>query len=151
MNICEKVAYLKGLMEGLTIDVESKEGKLFAAIVDVLEDMAYEIEDLGENALDIGDELDAISADLEDVENEVFGCDCDDDDCCCCDDDDDDCCCCDCDEEDYVYEVNCPACGADVIAEESDLMNGEMDCPACGEHLEFDFEEIEEDDEEEDD
>ena len=39
MGISEKVAYLKGLAEGLKLDAESNEGKLFAAIIDVLEDM----------------------------------------------------------------------------------------------------------------
>ena len=46
MGITEKVAYLKGLAEGLGLDKDSKEGKLFAAIIDVLDDMALEIEDL---------------------------------------------------------------------------------------------------------
>ena len=39
MNLTEKVAYLKGLMDGMEIDLETKEGKLFAAIADVLEDL----------------------------------------------------------------------------------------------------------------
>ena len=46
MGISEKVAYLKGLAEGLKLDTESNEGKLFAAIIDVLEDMADEIADM---------------------------------------------------------------------------------------------------------
>ena len=36
MTASEKVAYLKGLAEGLDIDKKSKEGKLFAAIIDTL-------------------------------------------------------------------------------------------------------------------
>ena len=40
MEISEKVAYLKGLAEGLNLDTDSKEGKLIAAIIDVLDDMA---------------------------------------------------------------------------------------------------------------
>ena len=43
MEISEKVAYLKGLAEGLNLDTESKEGKLIAAIIDVLDDMAEKI------------------------------------------------------------------------------------------------------------
>ena len=31
MGISEKIAYLKGLMEGMNVDTESNEGKLFAA------------------------------------------------------------------------------------------------------------------------
>ena len=46
MEISEKVAYLKGLAEGLALDTESKEGKLIAAIIDVLDDIALEIADM---------------------------------------------------------------------------------------------------------
>ena len=38
MEITEKVAYLKGLMEGMELDTEKKEGKLLAAIIDILDD-----------------------------------------------------------------------------------------------------------------
>mgnify|MGYP000736459654 FL=1 len=37
MEISEKVAYLKGLAEGLALDSDTKEGKLIAAIIDVLD------------------------------------------------------------------------------------------------------------------
>ena len=39
MTIGEKVAYLKGLAEGMAVDSETKEGKLFAGILDVLSDI----------------------------------------------------------------------------------------------------------------
>ena len=34
MNISEKAAYLKGLMDGLKLDTDSSEGKMISAIVD---------------------------------------------------------------------------------------------------------------------
>ena len=40
MTVTEKVAYLKGLAEGMAIDENSKEGKLLKAITDVLADLA---------------------------------------------------------------------------------------------------------------
>ena len=46
MEITEKVAYLKGLMEGMKIDTESNEGKVLAAMADILEDIGLELEDL---------------------------------------------------------------------------------------------------------
>ena len=46
MGIIEKVAYLKGLAEGMELDTEKKEGKLIAAIIDLLDDIALELEDL---------------------------------------------------------------------------------------------------------
>ena len=46
MSISEKVAYLEGLAEGLALDTETKEGKLLAAIVDVLGEIAEELEEI---------------------------------------------------------------------------------------------------------
>ena len=39
MTISEKSAYLKGLMDGMKLDTESNEGKMIAAIVDLLADV----------------------------------------------------------------------------------------------------------------
>jgi len=149
MTVSEKVAYLKGLAEGLKLDTETKEGKLISVIIDTLEDIALELEDLSDNALDIGDELDAISDDLADVEEVLFGDDDDDDDddededddgCSCCDDD-----CC-CDDEECAYEVTCPSCGEDIVIDETDLEKGVISCPKCNEKLEFEFDEDDEED-----
>ncbi|MBE6948914.1 MAG: hypothetical protein E7456_03605 [Ruminococcaceae bacterium] len=138
MSVVEKVAYLKGLADGLGLDAETKEGKLFSAIIDTLEEMAEEIEELNDNALDIGDELDAISEDLAEVEDIVFGDECDDDcDCGCCDDDDYDF----DDEDDCEISVVCPACNDELIIDESILELGQIECPNCGETLEFEFDE----------
>ena len=151
MTISEKVAYIKGLAEGLGLSEETKEGKVLKAVIDVLADIASEIDDLNENQLDIGDELDALSEDLGDVEDIIFGyldeddeyyddeCCCDDD--CCCDDEDED------DEDELEFEATCPECGADIALSEADLNKGSAKCPSCGELLEFEFD-GEEDEEE---
>ena len=145
MTVSEKVAYLKGLAEGLKLDTETKEGKLISVIIDTLEDIALELEELSENALDIGDELDAISDDLSDVEEVLFGDEDDDDDdhdACTCGDDDD--CGCGCGDDECAYEVSCPSCSEDIVIEESDLEKGVIICPKCGEKLEFEFDEDDE-------
>ena len=72
MEITEKVAYLKGLAEGMELDTEKKEGKLLAAIIDVLDDIALEIADMKADQEELYDGLDAVSDDLEDVEDAVF-------------------------------------------------------------------------------
>ena len=73
MTISEKVAYLKGLAEGLAIDTEkSKEGKLISVMIGILEEIGMSIEDLEENAVALGEEIDALSDDLSDVEDVVF-------------------------------------------------------------------------------
>ena len=72
MGISEKIAYLKGLMEGMNVDTVSNEGKLFAAVVDVLDEIALEVEDLTDEVMELGDGLDVISDDLSDVEDIVY-------------------------------------------------------------------------------
>ena len=135
MGISEKVAYLKGLMEGMKVDTESDEGKLFAAIVDVLDEMALEIEDLTDEVVELGDGLDVISDDLSDVEDVVY------------DEDDED----EDDEEEECYATTCPECEEEIFFDDTMLEDGEIECPNCGAKLEFDLSDLanaaEEDDE----
>lgn len=121
MTISEKVAYLKGLAEGLNIDTEkSKEGKLLNVIIGILEEVGMSIEDLEDNMEALGEELDAVSDDLSDVEEVVFE---EDDD----EDDDCDCGCCD----DDFFEVECPNCGEELCIDEDVLEAGSIECPSC--------------------
>ena len=60
MTVVEKAAYLKGLVEGLGIEADSKEGKLWGALNDLLHDMAHEIEDLQASNMDHAEALDEI-------------------------------------------------------------------------------------------
>ena len=118
MTISEKVAYLKGLADGLNIDTEkSKEGKLISVIIDVLEEMGMTIEDLEESVENLGEELDAVSDDLSDVEEAVFEDDDEEDDCCCGDDD--------------FFEVECPNCKEELVIDEDVLLAGAIECPSC--------------------
>ena len=141
MEITEKVAYLKGLAEGMELDTDKKEGKLLAAIIDVLDDMALEIEDLKDAQEELGDGLDAVSDDLEDVEDVVFG-----------EDEDDE------DEDEYEYDepdededcyaTTCPTCEETIYFDESVLEDGEVICPNCGAKLEFDLSDLANDEDE---
>ena len=130
MGISEKIAYLKGLMEGMNVDTESNEGKLFAAVVDVLDEIALEVEDLTDEVMELGDGLDVISDDLSDVEDIVYDEWDDDDD----DDDDDD----EDDEEEECYATTCPECEEEIFFDDTMLEAGEIICPNCGAKLEFD-------------
>ncbi len=125
MTISEKVAYLKGLAEGLGLDTEkSKEGKLISVMVGILEEIGLSIEDLEENALALGEEIDALSDDLADVE-EIFledaphahshadaGCGCG----CGCEDD---------------AELPCPNCGEDIPLTDESFEAGSVTCENC--------------------
>ena len=85
MTISEKSAYLKGLMDGLKLNTEADEGKMIAAIVDMLGDLARKVTDIEDTTIAISDELDEIEEDLDAIEDFIM--DEDDDDY---DDDDDD-------------------------------------------------------------
>lgn len=157
MTISEKSAYLKGLMDGLKLDTETNEGKMIAAIVDLLGDMSKRMVDIEDTTIAISDELDEIEEDLDAIEDFIL------------DEDDED----DWDEdyedyeddEDYydpeeddaedeeepeegfdfgdenstIYEVEC-ACGNVIDFDEEVLESGSIVCPKCGETLEFSFE-----------
>lgn len=137
MTVTERVAYLKGLTEGLDLDTSSKEGKLLSAIIDVLDDVAFEVSDLQEVVGELGEQIDMIDEDLDGLEEIVYDEDDDDDDCDCCDGD--------------LYEIVCPSCGDSIYLDEDMVEEGEMECPNCGEHLEFDFDEEDEETNDEDD
>ena len=141
MEIMERVAYLKGLAEGMELDVEKKEGKLLAAIIDVLEDIAMELEDLWDGEEELAEGLDAVSDDLEDVEDVLFE-DLDDEDYE--DEDDDEYELDELDEDEDCYATTCPTCEEEIFFDESILEDGEVVCPNCGEKLEFDLSSIEE-------
>ncbi len=162
MTISEKSAYLKGLMDGLKLDTETNEGKMIAAIVDLLGDMSKRMVDIEDTTIAISDELDEIEEDLDAIEDFIMDEDDDED----WDDEYKD------DEDDYydpaeddadseedagdepeegfdfgdedstIYEVEC-ACGNIIDFDEEVLESGSIVCPNCGETLEFTFDDDE--------
>lgn len=162
MTVVEKAAYLKGLVEGLGIEPDSRDGKLWGALGELLTDMAHEIEDLQATDMDHAEALDEMAEELsyledlvcdldepEDFEDE--DCDGDCDSCGLCDEDLDD-------EEDVeddedepeydgvIYDVTCPVCGEEISFDEETLDKGSIECPSCGETLEFDLSDEEDQD-----
>lgn len=158
MTISEKSAYLKGLMDGLKLDTETNEGKMIAAIVDLLGDMSKRMVDIEDTTIAISDELDEIEEDLDAIEDFIMDEDDEEDDW---DDEGDDyydpeedededaedeeepeegfdfg------DEDSTIYEVEC-ACGNVIDFDEEVLESGSIVCPNCGETLEFTFDDEE--------
>ncbi len=143
MTIYEKSAYLKGLMDGLNLDTEKAEGKMIAAMVDLLGDLSKRLKDVEETTIAISDELDEIEEDLDAIEDYIL----DEED----EDDWDE----DYEDEDFeeegfdfgdedstIYEVEC-ACGNIINFDEETLEQGSIFCDNCGEKLEFSFEDDE--------
>jgi len=152
MNLTEKAAYLKGLKDGLNLSTESAEGKLIAALIELVDEISVSVTDLEDMSYAITEELDAIEEELDAIEDvlddefeDEYEDDDDEDDE---DDEDED----DEDEDDYdyedeiIYEVKCPTCGEVINLDEEMLDAGSIECPGCGEVLEFDASEVEEED-----
>jgi len=155
MKLTEKIAYMKGLLDGMELDGSTKEGKAILQMAEVMEEMGVYIDDLQSQVDELTELCDLLDKDLGDVETDLY---CDDDDF---DDDDfdlDD----DDDEDndfrigkvlpadyddfdyedsdDYdneIYIVNCPSCDEAVNLTERELEEGSIVCPHCGELLEF--------------
>ncbi len=141
MNLTEKIAYIKGLAEGLALDDSKPEVKVINAIIELLDDITYDVQDMEELYDELSGQVDEIDQDLAEVEEELYGDEDEDDEDY--DDFDDD-----FDDEDYdddndvFYEVTCGACGEKINVSEDVLLEGEINCPNCGEVLEFDFSDI---------
>ena len=131
MEILEKVAYMKGLAEGLGLDTKSKEGKLLTVMIDILDDIALELRDIREDQGELEEALDAVSDDLSDVEACLYESEDEDE------DEEDD-----ADEDEEVYETTCPNCEEEIFFDETILADGCVECPNCGEKLEFDLDSL---------
>ena len=136
MDLNAKAAYIRGLMTGMEFDPESKNGKIIAAMMDLLEEMAATVVE-HDDALDqVYDELETLDQDLDDVISDVYELEDDED------DDDDE-------EPADLYEVTCPNCGAVVTVDEETLLSQDLTCPNC--HAAFDIEIKDEEDEDDKD
>ena len=127
MTISEKVAYIQGLFDGMGLDkAESGEAKILAEMLDVLKEVGAQLETVDATLDEFGEELDAVSDDLADVEEAVF----EDD-----EDEEDD------DLDDDFFEVACPNCGEDLVIDDEVLSAGTIDCPVCGQKFALSFDE----------
>ena len=160
MTTSEKVAYLKGLCEGMEIG-DSKERKLFRTVIEILDDLSSDLSDVQDAVEDLADCMDELGEDMNELEDEYYEhlCDCegcgdceefcgctDDCDDCDCEGDCDDCVCEDCcdyladwddEDDDVFYNVECPGCGFNLTVDEDILAGGRFECPECGELIDF--------------
>ncbi len=165
MNITEKAAYIKGLIDGMELDPAKKETKIINAFVDIIDDIARSIKDTEKDINDmsafmddLGSRIDAMDSRLSDVEDELYSGSSDDDgyngawsrldgDDIWQDSDDDlydeeD------EEEGEEYEIECPECGKIFTFSGSVFDSDEpIKCPKCGCVID-EIEEIDPDDDE---
>lgn len=114
-DLSSRVAYLKGLAEGLNLEAESKEGRLLKAILDVLGEFAEEVETLRARVDEQEEYLEDLDEDVAALEDRVTEAT---------------------EGEEEFFEVQCPHCGETVSYAEEELgEEGPMQlrCPNCGE------------------
>ena len=125
MTITEKVAYVKGLVQGLNLDEEKSEVKVLLKVIELLDDLSLSVSDLEDAYDDIVDQMDAIDEDLCMLEEDFYEEENDNS-----------------DEDEVFYEVTCPTCNETVCVSEPVILEGQIECPGCGQNLEFDFEDV---------
>lgn len=113
-HLYEKVAYLRGLAEGMELKESSKEGKVLMQLIETLEEFTDAIVELDENQLELTDYVETLDEDLEDVEDELY-------------------------EEDLdSLEIQCPQCKEVFLVEDEDLFEDDnLHCPECNEEVEI--------------
>lgn len=122
----ERVAYLKGLADGMQISDSTNEGRLLKAIIEVLDDMAMTVDDIEEVQEQLSEQVDIIDEDLGEVEKVLFE-----------EEEEEE----ECDDEDCLGEVECPNCNETICIEE-DMFSDDGDtlkCPHCGEKIDVDW------------
>lgn len=108
-TIKAKVAYVRGMMDGLAIDLDTKEGKVLSSMLNLMED--------------IGDKIDEIDLRLEELEmyigDDIYNEDCEAN-----------------FEEDDFVEFVCHRCGETIYIDKSIVNNKEeIECPNCAYNL----------------
>ena len=109
----EKVAYLKGLAEGMRLSAENDQSKLMLAVIDALETFAKESEATAAQLTELQEYVEEIDSDVSDLEEVLFSEDDEDEDEYDDDDEDDD------DEDgEGLIEYECPHCGTVIFFDE---------------------------------
>lgn len=119
----ERVAYLRGLAEGMQISDSTNEGKLLKAMLEVLDDVALAVDDVEEVQEQLSEQVDNIDEDLAEIERVIF------------DEEDED-------DDMFFAEIECPYCN-ETISIDEDMIDDDGDtieCPNCHKQIELEWE-----------
>lgn len=151
MSLIEKAAYLRGLYDGMELNVSnSKEAKMLGALIDVVQELAAHVTENEASLSALADEVDDLSevtAELEEAidkkhddsgfrfcDDEDDNWDDEDEELSLLDDDEDE------DEFETHFEVECPNCQCMLTVGESELSTGTIECPTCGQKFQIELE-----------
>ena len=131
MTNSERASYIRGLMDGLELDPEAKETKVFNAVVELLDDLCQSMDELEDDVAEMAEQVDEIDEDLGTLEEDFYGLEEDE-------------CGCGCghhhhgedeDFEDALFEVTCPSCGDTIQLNDAMLEEGSIVCPLSLIHI----------------
>ncbi len=126
-NLTDRVSYLKGLSEGLKLDTEKNEGKLIEKMLELLSDLAEEVDSLRRDHEDLNEYVESIDSDLSDLEDVLYDEDEDGQDN---GENGDE------EEDDSLVEYTCPHCGEEMTFEvDSFDFDEDYLCPNCHQPL----------------
>ncbi len=114
MELTERAAYIKGLMDGMKLDEEKNEAKVLRAISELLCDVTKEIEVISQENDELFEKTDELDEAIDVLLEDVYG-------------------------EDDILEAECPKCNAVFVLKDHMIDNGEIVCPSCGYALEVDL------------
>lgn len=128
-----RAAYIRGLMDGMKLNQDADETKIFHAMIELLEDLAYSVEELEDECALLSEEMNELDQDLGEIEAEVYG---------------EDCSCGHHHAHDDMpeFSVTCPSCKQEIVLTDDMLEQDSIHCPSCDELLEFDFDDDETED-----
>jgi phage FluMu protein Com len=110
-DMSEKVSYLQGLTEGLNITESSPQGKIISGMLNVMNEMADELNLMQQDFAEIKEYIESIDDDLFELEETVL------------------------DEEEFT-QIKCRTCGEKLLIEK-DILDDEdhieVICPSCNE------------------
>jgi DNA-directed RNA polymerase subunit RPC12/RpoP len=124
MSAREKIAYLRGLIEGQNIAENASLSKFHEALLGALDSIAEELDDLASGQEDIREYVEDLENEIDSFEDHSYGdCVCDSE----ADEMDDE------DEEEEYEPVTCPGCGKDFFYQPDAYEDDEdLLCPHCG-------------------
>ncbi|MDT8716590.1 hypothetical protein IAI10_07970 [Clostridium sp. 19966] len=115
-SIKSKMTYIQGMIEGLELDSQSKEGKVICEIVKALELISDKISDIEETQLNLQLYLEAIDDNMQDIDESYDECSEYEDEF----------------DEDSFTEIQCLDCGEKIYVDKSIIDNHEnIKCPNC--------------------
>ncbi len=111
MDLNQKAAYIKGLLDGLKLDENKDETKVLSAMSDLLNDITEQITCLQDETDELYDFTNELDESLAEIEKDFY------------------------DDENDLFEAECPKCGYTFLIDDYTLSKDEIICPDCGQSL----------------